>query len=359
MAEVGTEGSGADSTIKIEVVKEKEQVKLTIEVVDKESGAPLSGVVVKLTDPDHPDTPPITGSPEGVSHTTDDTGKIVISLFPDPDKRYQIKVDHTGYRPYVGDIFMINADTEKLVELERQTPDPGGDTGSYVYYHAGAGGGLDGVERERVAYNGSPKKVPAPVPDEGYTFAGWMLDDKFVEPESLKVRKTIHLYAVFEFNPVPIPTPTPTAPPTQPPVSPTPSPPPVEPPVETGGPSRPQPTESRRPTPPGAIGQSGSDGTSGGGSAPGGGPDDNPGPAPETIAPDPSPDIPAFHPETLEPPAEGEHDHEDSSCFLHWWILLCIALTAALGLLRLWMIHRHIKELEHEDQEEEKELTLK
>lgn len=357
---MGTEGTGADSTITIEVVKNKDQAELTIKVVDQESSAPLAGVVVKLTDPDHPGVPPITGSPDGGSHTTDAKGIIVIELFPDPVKRYQIKVSHTGYQPYVGDIFTINADTEKRVELVKQTPAPGGDDDDYhwVYYHAGAGGGLDGVEREQVGHNASPKKVPTPIPDEGYAFAGWMLDGKFLEPEALKVSKTVRLYAVFEFQSVPVPTPTPTVPPT-PPSNPTPTP-TAEPPAESGGP---QPPDRPWPGPPD---QGGSDGPSGGTIGPtdhggpttdhGGPTTDHSGPTPDVNETDPGPSAPVLGPGIEEPAADDGHDH--TQCRIHWWILLCVALTAALGLLRLWAVHRRIRELERAVAEEEKELTL-
>ena len=87
-------GTGADSTIRIEIIEK--QITLTVQVNDKQSGVHLAGVSVKLTDPDHPDAPPITGSPHGV-HMTDANGKIEILLFPDPDKRYQIQVERSGY----------------------------------------------------------------------------------------------------------------------------------------------------------------------------------------------------------------------------------------------------------------------
>ena len=136
-------GAGADSTIGIEVIDK--QSALTIQVKDRESGAYLAGVSVKLTDPDHPDTPPITGSPHGI-HMTDANGKIEILLFPDPDKRYQIKVDHLGYTSYVGDIFTVTNDTYKLVELERSG---GGGGGGGVAAAAGTGQEQEQGEREQ------------------------------------------------------------------------------------------------------------------------------------------------------------------------------------------------------------------
>lgn len=356
----GVEGSGGgESTINIEVYEK--QPTLTIQVVDKATGAGLPNVRVELRDPDHPDTPPITGSPLGV-HETDADGKIEIKLFPDADKKYQIFVDHLGYDPYVGDVFIVLDDTHKRVELVKPIP-PGGDDDDndrWVYYHAGAGGSLDGVEKERVSYNASPKKVPTPVPKEGYTFAGWMLDGKYVEPEKLKVRKSIHLYAVFELLPPPTPpvTPQPTPPPTPtPPVTPQPSPPP--------SPQGPTPQESSKPRPskrpmtPGTLGHGGTDSGGPDDGGPEQGPDDTLGPTlePGPTEPDPGPDVPAFGPGTLEPATDDGHDH--TQCTIHWWILLCAVLTAALGLLRLWVIRRKVKRLEEETREEEKELIMK
>lgn len=200
-ADTDVRGAGADSEIKIEVVREKGQIFLTIQVVDQESGNPLPDVIVDLTDPDHPGIPPITGSPEGVSHTTDSQGKIVISLFSNPDKRYQIEVRHIGYRLYTGNIFTLTNDTSIRVELVKRDPNEANsnwDGGSYVYFRAGAGGKLEGEKQEWVPYGGSLKNLPSPVPQEGYIFLGWTLQDKNVVPQDLTVRRDMNFRAVFE-----------------------------------------------------------------------------------------------------------------------------------------------------------------
>lgn len=207
-ADPGVEGAGANSEIKIEVVREKGRVYLTINVVDQESGNSLPDVMVDLMDPDRPDMPPITGSTEGIPHITDSKGKIVIPLFSNPDRRYQIDIRHIGYKRYVSDIFKMveDVDVSRRVELVKQEPgqgNPSWDGGSYVYYHAGAGGKLDGIKLEWVPYGESPKDIPSPVPQEGYAFLGWTLQDKKVDPKELTVRKDINLRAVFELLPPP------------------------------------------------------------------------------------------------------------------------------------------------------------
>lgn len=98
---------------------------LTVVVTDQTDGKPLAGVRVELQDPDHPKVPPITGTSQAL-HMTDSSGKIKITLIPDPGqtRRYKIVIDHFGYDSYESDPFTVTKDMEKDVQLIPSPPQP-------------------------------------------------------------------------------------------------------------------------------------------------------------------------------------------------------------------------------------------